>query len=89
MKPINELESILKLNLGWHQPRIHCLARVILALIKVRSVNLMEIACAFGGQAQMASNYRRLQRFFSGFEWDFDQVAIFIFKLFFSMTHST
>ena len=79
MKPINELESILKLNFDWHQQRIHCLTRVILALIKVRSVNLMEIACAFGGKAQMTSSYRRLQRFFSEFELDLDEVAIFVF----------
>jgi len=56
---------------------------MILAMIAVRTVNLVDIACAFGGgNTRALSNYRRLQRFFSGYEIDYAQVASFLFGLF-------
>ena len=45
-------------------------AHFLLALFKVRSVNLAELATGFGGQAQVDSHYKRLQRFFRSFEID-------------------
>jgi hypothetical protein len=49
----------------WHKSRIDCLAKIVLALFQVRTVNLSEIALAMYGKAQVSSNYRRLQRFFA------------------------
>ena len=84
MSPLSELKAILKANLPWHQQRIDTLGRLIIAPIKVRSVNLTEIACAFGGKAHRTSAYRRLQRFFSSYPLSLDEVAHFIYQLFFS-----
>lgn len=83
MKHISELERSLSTHLGWNKSRIGCLARMIMAMIAVRTVNLVDIACAFGGgKTKTLSNYRRLQRFFSGYEIDYGQVASLLFGLF-------
>ena len=83
MKHINELESSLSIHLAWNKSRIGCLAGTVLAMIAVRTVNLVDIACAFGGgQAKASSNYRRLQRFFSGFDFSYAEVASLLFGLF-------
>ena len=41
-----------------------------MALLKVRSVNLAELATGFSGEAKVESHYKRLQRFFRTFEVD-------------------
>ena len=83
MKAINELEKSLAVHLPWHKSRLNCLTRMILGMIAVRTVNLVDLACAFGGgKTKAPSNYRRLQRFFSGFEINFTQVASLLFGLF-------
>ena len=83
MKHINELESSLSTHLDWNKSRIGCLARMVLAMIAVRTVNLVDIACAFGGgKSRALSNYRRLQRFFSSFDFSYAEVASLLFGLF-------
>jgi hypothetical protein len=62
------LTDILKLHLGWNLARVKCLSALILALFKVKTVNLTELATAFPGRAQSDSHYRRLQRFFQHVE---------------------
>lgn len=47
----------------------------ILCLIKVRTINLAELAVAFETKTKTSSNYKRLQRFFSKFEMDYDLIA--------------
>ncbi len=64
MQSINELEGTLKQALGWHKSRAQCLLQIVLGLIMLRTVNLKQLACTISGQAQIDSNYRRLQRFF-------------------------
>ena len=58
------LVDLLKLHFGWHLARIKCLAYIIVALFKIKTVNLTEIAPAFPGTAEIESHYKRLQRFF-------------------------
>ena len=62
---INELESNLKHLLGWNKSTANCLTQLLLALVTLRTVNLKLLACAMTGDAQLDSNYRRLQRFFA------------------------
>ncbi|WP_420882940.1 IS4 family transposase [Zooshikella ganghwensis] len=75
MKEINSLAKELKGVFGWHQARVTLLAQFILALVKVRSVNLTRIAHVFYGTTLPASNYKRLQRFLRDFTLDYDQCA--------------
>jgi Transposase DDE domain len=83
MNKISELKEILSDNLHWNKARIDCLSRLLLALFAVRTVNLSELATAFGSESEINSRYRRLQRFFALFELDYTVLASWIFKLFF------
>lgn len=56
---------------------------MLLALMVTRTINLSKVACIFASEAQQASRYRRLQRFFANFTMDYDHIAGFIFRLFF------
>ena len=81
MVQIKELEKILKGQLDWHGARINFLALFIIALIRVKTVNLVEIATGFIGNAQVTSHYKRLQRFFRSFEIDFSMIAKLVVRL--------
>jgi len=47
--PSQELKTVLAGHLPWHGARTDFLARFLLALLKVRSVSLAELATGFGG----------------------------------------
>ena len=79
--PVHQLKTILAEHLPWHGARLSFLAHFLLALIKVRSVNLAELATGFGGQAKVESHYKRLQRFFRSFEFDYDDLARLLVRL--------
>lgn len=70
MDQISVLKEQLRPHIHWHGARLHFLCLFLLALIKVRTVNLSELSLAFSGTAQPASSYKRLQRFFRHFDWD-------------------
>lgn len=69
------LADILKNNLNWNKARINLLANMIIALIKVRTVCLTEVATALSGKAKKDSKYKRLQRFFRFFPMDYESVS--------------
>ena len=50
------LEQILAENLSWNRARIKFLARFLVALFQVQTVNLAKIAGVFAGKAKIASN---------------------------------
>ena len=55
----NELVSILNAYFNWHRSRMCCFVGMLLSLIKVRTVNLTELACGFTSTAQLDSRYKR------------------------------
>ncbi len=75
MSQYSELKQALQPHLNWHGARLSFLALFLLALVKVKTVNLSELALGFEGKAQAASKYKRLQRFFRGFELDYSVIA--------------
>jgi hypothetical protein len=79
--PHRLLKQALAQHLDWHGARLSFLAHFILALFKVRTVNLAEIAHAFSGRAKAQSSYRRLQRFFQPFTRDEARIAQLIVHL--------
>jgi Transposase DDE domain len=81
MTPIRSLEQTLLDNLPWNKARIKFVARFLLALYAVRTVNLSILATAFSGVAKEESNYKRLQRFLREFEVPYAQLAQFVVKL--------
>ena len=72
------LVDLLKLHFGWHLARIKCLAYIIVALFKIKTVNLTEIAPAFPGTAEIESHYKRLQRFFKQVDLKPSLMATFV-----------
>jgi hypothetical protein len=81
MANIRSLERTLAENVAWNKARINFLARFIIALIEVRTVNLSEVAAVFMGRAKRESHYKRAQRFLRFFELPYAQVARFVVRL--------
>ena len=82
MLAISELRNSLSVHLHWNKARLSCLSKLLLALITVRTVNLRECAVAFQSPALVDSRYKRLKRFFSGFQFHHEAIARWIFHLF-------
>jgi hypothetical protein len=55
---------------------------MLLALLRLKQVNLTQLALAFAGQSDPKSRYRRLQRFFREVVFDYDSIAHLIMQLF-------
>lgn len=83
MNKICELRAILGKTFNWNKCRLDCFIQMLLALFVTRTVNLSELAVAMVSRAEIASRYKRLQRFFSQWRLDYDVIAKFIFNLFF------
>jgi hypothetical protein len=81
MADLRLLERTLRENVAWNRARINFLARFLLAVIEVRTVNLSEVANVFGGRAKPASHYKRVQRFLRFFEMPYAEVARFVVRL--------
>ncbi len=75
MNQVNLLRQTLKPLLGWHGARLSFLALFIIALLRVKTVNLVELATGFRNHAKTDSNFKRLQRFFRDFDLDYSVVA--------------
>jgi len=58
------LRSILKVYLGWHKSRLDGFVGMLLALLRLKQINLTQLALAFASEADPKSRYRRVQRFF-------------------------
>jgi hypothetical protein len=75
MHQINRIREILQPHLSWHGARVTFLALFLIALFRVKTVNFAELANAFIGKVQTESAYKRLQRFFGGYEFDYYEIA--------------
>ncbi len=73
--------STLSPHLDLSKPRLATLAFMIIGLINARTVNLSHLASQFFGAAQVASSYRRLQRFFQYVTLEGDWLALVVVKL--------
>ncbi len=78
----SELSKSLKQHLSWNKCRIDCFAKMIVALLTVKTVKLTEWAQVFLTDANLESAYMRIKRFFRCFDLDGDMLAKFIFSLF-------
>jgi hypothetical protein len=81
MADIRLLERTLASNVAWNKARINFVAKFLVALIQVRSVNLAQVAGVFAGGALKGSHYKRIQRFLRHFEVPYAGVAAFVLKL--------
>ncbi|WP_305910357.1 IS4 family transposase (plasmid) [Methylomarinum sp. Ch1-1] len=76
------LRVILKGHLDWGKCRLDCFIGMLLALVRLKHVNLTQLALAFTSQADPKSRYRRLQRFFREVVFDYDAIASLIMEMF-------
>ncbi len=76
-----QLHTVLQDHLHWNRARISFIVAFVLALMKVTTVNLTKVANALGGTARKRSNYRRIQRFFSGFAFDYNLWSEMVLRL--------
>lgn len=66
----------------WHLSRIKCLSQMVLAIMMVKTINLVQVSTAFRGRTKQESNYKRINRFMSSFTFSFDSVAKFVVSIF-------
>jgi Transposase DDE domain len=69
------LAAKISRDIGLSNDRRLTLAALLVGLISARTVNLTHLCGAFCGPAKLASNYRRLQRFFQYVRLDADWLA--------------
>jgi hypothetical protein len=81
MADLRLLERTLGQTVTWNKARIKLLARLLVALLQVRTVNLAQLASALQTGALVASNYKRLQRFFAQFALPQDELALVLPQL--------
>lgn len=70
----------LQSHLPWHKARIKFLELLIISLIRTRSVIYSHNAVSLNDRI-ICSNLRRIQRFFSDFIIDFDQIALLLMAI--------
>jgi hypothetical protein len=81
MEEINRLQAALSPYLSWHGARLKFLALFLVALMRVRTVNLSELAVAFASRAKAESSEKRLKRLFTKFEFEMDEIAQLVVNL--------
>lgn len=77
----NKLIMIFKDKTGWNLARVKFLVAFITALYKAKTVNFLKLSEALGGQTQVESNLRKIQRFFAGYVIVTDPITKLIFSL--------
>ncbi|MBW4533191.1 MAG: hypothetical protein KME09_04575 [Pleurocapsa minor HA4230-MV1] len=75
MNNVNLLRNTLKSHLKWHGARLSFLALFLIALFRVKTVNLVDLSIGFKSKAKKESNYKRLQRFLRDFDLDYYDMA--------------
>lgn len=76
MNQVTLLRQTLQPHLAWHGARLSFLAMFLIALFRVKTVNLVELATGFVGQAQTDSHYKRLQQFFRSLELNYYEIVL-------------
>jgi hypothetical protein len=71
----------LQAHFPWNKRRIELIAAFILTLLTLCTVNLSQLSGGINGRAKRASNYRRLQRFFKGFDLEQSRLAQLVLAL--------
>lgn len=70
MSQITLLRTALQRHLPWHRARLTLMAEFLIALFRVKTVNLSELATGFSDCAKTASQVKRLHRCLRDYEFD-------------------
>ena len=78
----SELTSVLSERLSsWHGSRLKFMARYIGSLLKLTTVNASKLALALNPDVKEDSNERRIERFMSEYDFDFQRFGEFLLSL--------
>lgn len=75
------LEDALRETVPLNRVRGNFLAKFLVALLQVKTVNLSEIANVFAGRARPGSHYKRMQRFLRFFALPYAVIALALVRL--------
>jgi hypothetical protein len=75
------MNQINLIPMNWHVARVTFLALFLVALVRVRTVDFVELAQGFMRTAKTASNKKRLHRFFREFDTDYRELARLVARL--------
>lgn len=75
---LQPLIKTLQESFGWNLARATCAGYLIIGFIKIRSVDLVQLAITMLGDSKNESKYRRIQRLFKELYIDMNTVATFI-----------
>ena len=78
---LSELMDSLRKFLFWDKRRLYCFTAILRGLFIVKTVNLAEIATALPGRGKLKSKYKRIQRFFNGFEFETSILMSIVFNV--------
>ncbi|MCS4039975.1 hypothetical protein GGP42_001626 [Salinibacter ruber] len=78
---MRQLTRVLSKRLGWNRARMKLMARLTGALPMQTTTNLAQLAHAGKPEVETDSTYRRLQRFFAGFEFGYQRLGRFLLDL--------
>jgi len=81
MADIHSLERTLAENVAWNKARINFLSKFLIALIQVKTINLVQVSSVMSGRAKPDSHYKRIQRFLRFFQLPFAELARFVIAL--------
>lgn len=81
MADIRPLERTLRENVTWNRARINFLAKFLVALVQVKTINLVQVSSVMSGRAKPDSHYKRIQRFLRFFQLPFAELARFVISL--------
>lgn len=75
MRYVSSLTDVLSGYLDWHLSRLKLMARFTSSVLTLTTTNLWKVALALKADVKQDSNYRRIQRFLSGYEVDFTMLG--------------
>ena len=81
MPYVRSLTDVLAGYLDWHLSRLKLMARFTSSVLTLPTTNLWKISLALKAAPKQESNYRRIQRFLSGYEVDFTALGILLLHL--------
>lgn len=81
MADLRSLERTLAETVPLNKARHNFLAKFMVALIQVKTVNLVEVSNSFSGRAKAESSYKRIQRFLRFFELPYAVTAAALVRL--------
>ena len=78
---VKQLTRVLSKRLGWNRARMKLMARLMRGLPMQTTTNLAQLAIVMKPEVETDSTYRRLQRFFAGFEFGYQRLGQFLLDL--------